>query len=102
MTCASRERPCGAIGPSWIASRTPCQADTDCGGENCRNIIWGTHADDNIVWGTASADDNIVWGTSADDNIVWGTAAAERVLWGPGGVFDLRLPYGGFRFGRWR
>ena len=56
---------------------------TDCGGADCRNIIWGTHGDDNIVRGTARGDDNIVWharrrqyrvGTNGDDN----TCGARR------------------------
>jgi hypothetical protein len=68
---------------------------TDCGGRNCRNIVWGTVSDDegdNIVWGTASDDegDNIVWGTSGDvDAIVWGTAASDdegdNIVWGTSG-----------------
>ena len=31
---ATRERPCGAIGPSRVASRAPPQAGTGCGGWN--------------------------------------------------------------------
>src|SRR5262245_14328023 len=48
---------------------------TDCGGDDCANIMWGTADDQNIVWGVADPDSNIMWGTSADDmNIVWGTS----------------------------
>ena len=47
---------------------------TDCGGDDCDTVVWGTQDGDNIVWGTAADGDNIVWGTAADgDNIVWGT-----------------------------
>jgi hypothetical protein len=57
---------------------------TDCGGRDCRSVIWGAaDADENIVWGTADADENIVWGTGDDDeNIVWGTADDENIVWG--------------------
>lgn len=62
---------------------------TECGTDECDNIVWGTtDEDDNIVWGTASDEaDNIVWGTFAeneDDNIVWGTAADDddNIVWG--------------------
>jgi hypothetical protein len=69
---------------------------TDCGGDDCDNVVWGTaDGDDNIVWGTANGDDNIVWGTAkgddtnvwgtanGDDNIVWGTALGDdSIVWG--------------------
>ena len=68
---------------------------TDCGGDDCFNIVWGTVSPDdegdNIVWGTASDDegDNIVWGTSGDvDAILWGTASddeGDNIVWGTSG-----------------
>jgi hypothetical protein len=65
---------------------------TDCGGEDCDAIVWGTTTIDdfgfNIVWGTADDAFNIVWGTSGEDldNIVWGTSCetddCDASLWG--------------------
>ena len=58
---------------------------TDCGGHNCRGVVWGKRGTDR-VWGTASGDENIVWSTSgdADENIVWSTAEEgtdENIVW---------------------
>ena len=53
---------------------------TDCGGRNCRGVVWGAN-DGTRVWGTASGDENIVWSTTSDENIVWSTAGDENIVW---------------------
>jgi Subtilase family len=60
--------------PSTALGATNIVWGTECGGQDCDNIVWGTTTDgDTIVWGTSGED---------EDNIVWGTAdALEDVLW---------------------
>src|SRR6185437_4077178 len=41
ITWASRERPCGGIGPSLVASRVLCHEGTGCGGEKRSSPVGG-------------------------------------------------------------
>jgi serine protease AprX len=56
---------------------------TDCGGQDCANVVWGSMIDDgdNLVWGTAEEVDNIVWGTTGADlgTIMWGTSDGDFI-----------------------
>lgn len=60
---------------------------TDCGGDDCEGVIWGTLTLldielDNIVWGTLDVSFDVLWISFESDNIVWGTAdTAESVTW---------------------
>jgi subtilisin family serine protease len=54
---------------------------SDCGGRNCRRVLWGDAAPDGSAWGAAEADDNIVWSTYFDDNIVWSTYNDDNIVW---------------------
>jgi serine protease AprX len=53
----------------------------DCGGRNCRKVIWGSRSASGVIWGTADEAENIVWSTAADENIVWSTADDENIVW---------------------
>ncbi len=44
---------------------------SDCGGRNCRRVLWGDEAADGTTWGTAIPDDNIVWSTAAIHPVLW-------------------------------
>jgi hypothetical protein len=50
----------------------------DCGGADCKGVVWGARGDDGSVWGTAQTSDKVAWKT---DNIVWSEAQSQNIVW---------------------
>ena len=50
----------------------------DCGGADCKGVVWGARSEDGSVWGTADVSDKVAWNT---DNIVWSEAQSQNIVW---------------------
>ena len=50
----------------------------DCGGADCKGVVWGARSEDGSVWGTAGVSDKVAWNT---DNIVWSEAQSQNIVW---------------------
>jgi subtilisin family serine protease len=72
------------------ASATNVVWGLDCGGADCRGVIWGARPRNGGIWGTASEDANIIWSTHAadDGNIIWSTRTSDdgNIIWSTGAV----------------
>jgi serine protease AprX len=62
----------------------------DCGGVDCKGVVWGARSEDGSVWGTAGVTDklawnadNIVWSEAQSQNIVWSEALRDNIIWSP-------------------